>query len=112
MAGFTLTDMIWYLAMIESIALSRAHIQISEEVKSGDLAYALCKPYQAARIVLLTVIPAALMGSVPASLFRSFSWTALVGLCAGVVMFMTLALLVYRQGIKRYESGNLMAGRT
>ena len=47
LAGFSLSGMIWYLAMTETLMLARAraHLQISEDVKSGDIAYGLNKPY-------------------------------------------------------------------
>ncbi len=46
LAGYTLVDIVWYLAMTETITLStsRAFITISEAVKSGDLAYTLIRP--------------------------------------------------------------------
>jgi ABC-2 type transport system permease protein len=45
--GFTLTQMLWYLAITESLMLSRPRdsLRIDEEVRSGDLAYALIRPY-------------------------------------------------------------------
>jgi ABC-2 type transport system permease protein len=55
LAGYSLRDVIWYLAMTETIALStsRVFVEIGEAVKAGDLAYALARPlsypfYQAA----------------------------------------------------------------
>ena len=46
MQGFTLVQMVWYLAMTETIALSssRVFVEISEAVKAGDLAYTLSRP--------------------------------------------------------------------
>jgi ABC-2 type transport system permease protein len=46
-AGFSLRDMIWYLVITETVALSapRVSLKIDEEVKSGALAYVLAKPY-------------------------------------------------------------------
>lgn len=45
--GFTLKEMIWYLVATESIvwSLPRVHGVIEQEVKSGDLALRLNKPY-------------------------------------------------------------------
>jgi ABC-2 type transport system permease protein len=45
--GFTLTEMLWYLAITESLILSRPRdsLRIDEEVRTGDLAYALVRPY-------------------------------------------------------------------
>jgi ABC-2 type transport system permease protein len=44
--GFTLVQVVWYLAMSETIALSssRIFVEIGEAVRAGDLAYALCRP--------------------------------------------------------------------
>ena len=46
-AGFRLSQVIWYLAMTETVILSgsRVFIEISDAVKSGDLAYTLVRPY-------------------------------------------------------------------
>ena len=47
MAGFRLSQIIWYLAMTETMILSGSRIfdEISEAVKSGDVAYTLVRPY-------------------------------------------------------------------
>jgi ABC-2 type transport system permease protein len=47
MAGFRLSQVIWYLAMTETVILSgsRVYDEISEAVKSGDVAYTLVRPY-------------------------------------------------------------------
>lgn len=47
MAGFSLSQIVWYLAMTETVILSgsRVFVEISEAVKSGDLAYTLVRPY-------------------------------------------------------------------
>jgi ABC-2 type transport system permease protein len=46
LAGYTLVDMVWYLAMTETVTLSasRVFVEISEAVKSGDLVYTLTRP--------------------------------------------------------------------
>jgi ABC-2 type transport system permease protein len=45
--GYTLRDMIWYLAITETIIASRPRLagRIDTEVKSGSLAYTLGRPY-------------------------------------------------------------------
>lgn len=47
MAGLRLSQMIWYLAMTETVILSGSRVfqELSEAVKSGDLAYTLVRPY-------------------------------------------------------------------
>ncbi len=44
--GYRLAEMVWYLAMTETITLSssRVFVEISEAVKAGSLAYALARP--------------------------------------------------------------------
>lgn len=46
-AGFDLQHMVWYLVVTEIITLSRpnVHTQISTDVKQGNIAYLLNKPY-------------------------------------------------------------------
>ncbi|WP_264852173.1 ABC transporter permease [Clostridium omnivorum] len=45
--GLSLTAMIWYLIFTELVTLSRTdmHNQVNEDVKSGNIAYLLNKPY-------------------------------------------------------------------
>ncbi len=46
-AGLSLNAMIWYLVVTELVTLSRTdiHVQVNEDVKSGNIAYLLNKPY-------------------------------------------------------------------
>jgi ABC-2 type transport system permease protein len=59
-----------------------------------------------AKFVLFTIIPAALMGSVPASLVRNLTVQNMVGLMAGALLVLSLGILVFHLGLKRYESGS------
>ena len=45
-AGYSLQGIVWYLAMTETVAfaMSRVFLEISDAVKSGDLAYTLTRP--------------------------------------------------------------------
>jgi len=47
LGGLTYQQMIWYLVMTEAIVLARPHVDnlIDQEVKNGDIAYRLNKPY-------------------------------------------------------------------
>jgi ABC-2 type transport system permease protein len=46
--GYTMRQMLWYLALTESMAMSmpRAAADIDDDVRSGGLAYSLTKPYK------------------------------------------------------------------
>ena len=59
-----------------------------------------------AKLILFTVIPAALIGAVPANFIRGFSWQSLAELLAGAIIFLLIAVSVFRLGLKRYESGS------
>jgi len=61
-----------------------------------------------AKFVLFTIIPAALMGSMPVSLIRSLGgWSQnLGGLLLGAVGLLGLAILIFHLGLRRYESGS------
>ena len=59
-----------------------------------------------AKLILFTVIPAALIGAVPADFIRGFSWQSLAELLAGAVIFLLIAVSIFRLGLKRYESGS------
>jgi ABC-2 type transport system permease protein len=63
------------------------------------------------RILLYTLIPAAFVGSVPAALLVDFSWRRLTTLIAVTAAFTFLAWGVFRWGLRRYESGNLVSVR-
>ena len=59
-----------------------------------------------AKIILFTIIPAALMGSVPAEFIREFTWQSLSQLLMGAIGFLGLAIFIFRRGLRRYESGS------
>lgn len=46
-AGFSVAHMLWYLALTEAIIMSRPRLSgiIDEEVRSGEIAYRLVRPY-------------------------------------------------------------------
>jgi ABC-2 type transport system permease protein len=59
-----------------------------------------------AKLILFTLIPAALMGAVPAEFIQSFSWRSLAELTVGAAAFFILAVAVFQRGLRRYESGS------
>jgi ABC-2 type transport system permease protein len=63
------------------------------------------------RLLLYTLIPAAFVGSLPAQLLDTFEWSKLVLMLAFVVAITLAARLVFRLGLRRYESGNLVTVR-
>jgi ABC-2 type transport system permease protein len=59
-----------------------------------------------AKLILFTLIPAAFVGAVPAEFVRDFTWQTLAELLLGAVVFLFVAVAVFRLGLKRYESGS------
>lgn len=79
LAGFTLTQTLWYLTFTESVELAKAriHLTIQSEVKDGSIAYALNRPYsyngfKVARAMgesTVKLVPILLVGFAAARLF-------------------------------------------
>ncbi|HEX6289243.1 MAG TPA: ABC-2 family transporter protein [Herpetosiphonaceae bacterium] len=65
----------------------------------------------AVKWALFTVIPAGFIAYVPVQLLREFSWPLFGGLLAFAVGAVALAGAVFRAGLRRYESGNLVLMR-
>lgn len=63
------------------------------------------------KAVLFTVIPAGFIAYAPVQLLRSFSWSLLGGLLLFTAGSMAAAIWVFRAGLRRYESGNLVLMR-
>ena len=56
-----------------------------------------------AKLILFTLIPAALIGAVPAEFITKFTWQSLAELLVGAIAFLFLAVTIFRLGLKRYE---------
>ncbi len=59
-----------------------------------------------AKLILFTLIPAALVGSVPAEFVRAFTWTQLFQIVGAGLVICTLSIFVFYRGLRRYESGS------
>lgn len=59
-----------------------------------------------AKVVLFTLIPAALMGAMPAALVHGFDWGTLGILFLAAVVFLLLSIWIFQRGLRRYESGS------
>ncbi|MBE0671315.1 MAG: hypothetical protein IH588_12050 [Anaerolineales bacterium] len=70
-------------------------------MKFHSLDFTACLPLY----ILLIIIPAALIGTVPAEFVRSFTWQVLAQLSARALIFLFGAVSIFSLGLKRYESG-------
>ena len=99
MVGYTLPQILWYLAMTETVALStsRIFLDISDAVKAGDLAYTLMRPTS----YPLNQVAQSLGNSAPRFIINLLTASAVIALGAGQVSgswlgfaaFMLLAFL-------------------
>ena len=99
LAGYTLVEMVWYLAMTETITLSssRVFLEISEAVKAGDVAYTLARPvsypfFQVANS-LGNSVPRFLLNLLAAAVVVGLGMRQIAGSPAGLAAFLATAAL-------------------
>jgi len=99
-----------FLILVQSLAFwmgvisNLSNLAINALITFGIYPITLFDNY--AKLILFTVIPAALVGAVPAEFIRAFTWQTLAELLAGAVIFLLMAVAIFRLGLKRYESGS------
>jgi len=97
--GYSLPEMVWYLAMTETVALStsRIFLEIAEAVRAGDLAYTLTRPlgyplFQVANS-LGNSLPRFLLNLLTASAVVLVGMRQVEGSLPGLAAFLLLAAL-------------------
>jgi ABC-2 type transport system permease protein len=99
-----------FLILVQSLAFwfgmmsSLTNLVLNAMITFGIYPTTLFDNY--AKLILFTLIPAAFMGAVPAEFVRAFTWQSLAQLLVGAVVFLFLAVTVFRLGLRRYESGS------
>ncbi len=63
------------------------------------------------RILLFTVLPAGLISSMPVTFIRDFSWPIALWAADVALLFLFTSVWLFRRGLRRYESGNLIGLR-
>jgi len=63
------------------------------------------------RIFLLTLIPAGFITGVPVELLKLFDWKWFLLMLAFAGIVLGISLIIFKKGVKRYESGNLINAR-
>jgi ABC-2 type transport system permease protein len=92
------------LAFWAGIVSSFSNLMVNAMITFGIYPITLFDNY--AKLILFTIIPAALMGAVPAQFIAQFTWQTLAELLFGAMIFLGLAVTVFRLGLRRYESGS------
>ena len=64
------------------------------------------------KFLLFTVLPAGFVSTLPVELVREFRWGGFLELLGGAALFLGAGVLLLGQGLRRYESGNLMTMRS
>ena len=59
------------------------------------------------RVLLYVLVPAGLMSHLPATLLREWSYSGGLELLVGIAVLALVTHVVWREGLRRYESGNL-----
>jgi ABC-2 type transport system permease protein len=99
-----------FLILVQSLAFwmgvisNLSNLLINAMITFGIYPITLFDNY--AKLILFTVIPAAFVGAIPAEFIRAFTWQALAELLLGAVIFLFIAVTIFRLGLKRYESGS------
>ena len=65
----------------------------------------------AVRVLLFTLLPAAIVGTLPARLLSEFRWDRLLLFVGFTVLIVAVARQVFALGLRRYESGNRVTVR-
>lgn len=104
--GIVLHSLAFWLGDIESLSRSAWEFLITfstypEPLFGGAL-----------RVVLFTVAPAGFIGYLPVSLLRDFSGAALLGCGIAAATWLVAGAVVFRRGLRRYESGNRIVSRS
>jgi ABC-2 type transport system permease protein len=63
------------------------------------------------KVLLYTLVPAGFVAYIPVELLREWSWERAALLVAAAAAAVALSTLVFYAGLRRYESGNLLAMR-
>lgn len=95
----------FWLGQAQNLALQLGNAMITFSIYPVDIFPGLV------RLLLYTLIPAAFVGSAPTRLLLAFNWLDLLELLAVTAGFCLLAGGIFRLGLRRYESGNLVGVR-
>jgi len=60
------------------------------------------------KIILLTVVPIGFITGIPVEIIQSFNPTLLLYMVIATITAVVLAITIFKIGLKRYESGNLI----
>jgi ABC-2 type transport system permease protein len=113
---FGATRFVAYAVLVNAAAFWLGNAEsFSEQVQGALLTFSLYPGSLfsgAVKVVLFTQVPAGLITWVPVGLIRSWDWGVAATLGAAGAGAVCLAVVVFYAGLRRYESGNLLAMRS
>jgi ABC-2 type transport system permease protein len=95
---------VFFLGPVEALARQFVEFLVTFSVYPDMVATGLL------RGVLFTALPAAFVSWLPVDLLRRFTWEGLALVLGGAALYGGAALLVFRAGLRRYESGGGFGG--
>ena len=63
------------------------------------------------RVILFTIIPSMYFSFIPVSIIKNFDGWSMLYLAGAAALFMLAGIVVFKCGLKKYESGNLIVKR-
>ena len=99
-----------FLTIVQSLSFWLGNtVALSQVALSAVLTFSLYPSVlfnTTTKFILLTIVPAAFVGTIPAEFVREFTWQSFLQLAAGAGIFLFLAVTIFRSGLSRYESGS------
>ncbi len=104
-----------FLVLVQSLAFWMGNAQlVSANATNAIITFAIY-PINlfegSGRFLLFTVIPAALVGALPAGMVFQFTWVNFLKLLLAAIIFLGLASAAFYTGLRRYESGSAIQTR-
>ncbi|MBW3015504.1 ABC-2 family transporter protein [Candidatus Woesearchaeota archaeon] len=63
------------------------------------------------RFIMLFILPAGLLSGLPVEILKNFSYSGLIHITVAAIVFPIIAYIVWKIGMRRYGSGNLISVR-
>jgi len=107
---FATTIFVSFFVLVQSLAFWMGNASmLASQAQNAIITFALYPITLfdgTAKFLLFTLVPAALIGAVPAEFIRAFTWSNLVVLAGAATGFLALSVIVFHRGLRRYESGS------
>jgi ABC-2 type transport system permease protein len=115
LAAFSAALFIAYAVIVNAAAFWLGNAEgLADQVLNAMLTFALYPGTLfsgAVKALLFTALPAGIIAWLPVGLIRRWDWGVAALLLGGGTGMMALAMWVFYRGLRRYESGNLLAMR-